>query len=240
MTDLLATLSPPLLAALQLAMGAVASAHVVLHKRDVRAAIGWIGLIWLVPYGGSILYALFGINRLRRRASGLRALRPYARTPERTLESPAELTATLPSSGRHLMSVARLIDRVTDTAVTAGNAILPMADGARAYATMLDAIDKAERTVGLSTYIFDGDQTGASFRRRACARRQARRCRAGIDRRRGRPVLLSGHNWALTPRRRAFGRVPSELVSAVAALCESYVIIARFWWPTDRSALPAE
>lgn len=163
MTDLLATLSPPLLAALQLAMGAVASAHVVLHKRDVRAAIGWIGLIWLVPYGGSILYALFGINRLRRRASGLRALRPYARTPERTLESPAELTATLPSSGRHLMSVARLIDRVTDTAVTAGNAILPMADGARAYATMLDAIDKAERTVGLSTYIFDGDQTGRRF-----------------------------------------------------------------------------
>ena len=138
MTDLLATLSPPLLAALQLAMGAVASAHVVLHKRDVRAAIGWIGLIWLVPYGGSILYALFGINRLRRRASGLRALRPYARPPERTLELPAELIATLPSSGRHLMSVARLIDRVTDTAVTVGNAILPMADGARAYATMLD------------------------------------------------------------------------------------------------------
>lgn len=163
MTDLLATLSPPLLAALQLAMGAVASAHVVLHKRDVRAAIGWIGLIWLVPYGGSILYALFGINRLRRRASGLRALRPYARTPERTLESPAELTATLPSSGRHLMSVARLIDRVTDTAVTAGNAILPMADGARAYTTMLEAIDKARRTVGLSTYIFDGDQMGRHF-----------------------------------------------------------------------------
>ena len=83
MKDLLATLWPPLLAALQLLMAAVASAHVVLHKRDVRAAIGWIGLIWLVPYGGSVLYVLFGINRIRRRASGLRAQRPQARSAAR-------------------------------------------------------------------------------------------------------------------------------------------------------------
>src|SRR5512134_710938 len=98
MKDLLATSSPPLLAAVQIAMGAVASAHVVLHKRDVRAAIGWIGLIWLVPYGGSILYALFGINRLRRRASGLRAQRSFARLPERTPKSPSYMAAALPRS----------------------------------------------------------------------------------------------------------------------------------------------
>ncbi|HEX2511902.1 MAG TPA: phospholipase D-like domain-containing protein [Xanthobacteraceae bacterium] len=163
MTDLLAALSPPLLAALQLAMGVVASAHVVLHKRDVRAAIGWIGLIWLVPYGGSILYALFGINRLRRRATGLRTLRPYARTPERTPSSLTDLATTLPSFGRHLVSVARLVDRVAETTLTAGNSVSPLADGARAYAAMLDAIDRAERTLGLATYIFDGDATGQSF-----------------------------------------------------------------------------
>ena len=163
MTELLATLYPPLLAALQIAMGALASAHVVLHKRDVRAAIGWIGLIWLVPYGGSILYALFGINRIRRRASGLRAQRSFTRVPERTRASPSYIATALPRSGRHLMSVARLIDRVTDSTVTSGNAVLPMADGARAYATMLEAIDQAERTLGLSTYIFDGDKTGRHF-----------------------------------------------------------------------------
>lgn len=163
MTDLLTTVSSPLLALLQLAMGAVASAHVILHKRDVRAAIGWIGLIWLVPYGGSILYALFGINRLRRRASGLRALRPYAKISERTPSSLAELANALPSSGRHLMPVARLIDRVTDTAITAGNAVLPLADGTRAYAAMLEAIDGAERTLGLATYIFDHDAAGQRF-----------------------------------------------------------------------------
>ena len=43
----------------------VASAHVVLYKRDVRAAIGWVGLIWFSPFVGAVLYHFFGINRLR-------------------------------------------------------------------------------------------------------------------------------------------------------------------------------
>ena len=163
MTDLLATLSPPLLAALQLLMAVVASAHVVLHKRDVRAAIGWIGLIWLVPYGGSVLYALFGINRIRRRASGLRAQRPQARSAERVPPSRTELASALPSSASHLLSVARLIDRVTDTGITAGNSVVPLAGGGQAYKAMLEAIDAAERTLGLITYIFDNNSAGHSF-----------------------------------------------------------------------------
>jgi cardiolipin synthase len=163
MKDLLATLSPPLLAALQLLMAAVASAHVILHKRDVRAAIGWIGLIWLVPYGGSVLYALFGINRIRRRASGLRAQRLHARSAERVPPSRTDLASALPSSAGHLMSVARLIDRVTDTGITAGNVVVPLADGGQAYEAMVEAIDAAEQTLGLSTYIFDSDPTGRSF-----------------------------------------------------------------------------
>jgi cardiolipin synthase len=144
-------------------MAAVASAHAILHKRDVRAAIGWIGLIWLVPYGGSVLYALFGINRIRRRASGLRAQRLPARSAERAPPSRTDPASTLPGAAGHLMSVARLMDRVTGTGITAGNAVVPLADGGQAYRTMLQAIDAAERTVGLSTYIFDSDPTGRFF-----------------------------------------------------------------------------
>ena len=33
-----------------------ATAHVVLHKRDVQAAIGWAGLIWFAPCVGPVLY----------------------------------------------------------------------------------------------------------------------------------------------------------------------------------------
>lgn len=171
MMDMLAPLWPPLLAALQIGVAAAASAHAVLFKRDVRAAIGWIGLIWLVPFGGSLLYALFGINRIRRRASGLRARRAPPRTPgqapvDASTPDPPEIAAPgapLPPASLHLRPVARLLDRIADARLTFGNDILPLAGGARAYAAMLDAIGGAQGTIGLATYIFDHDDAGCEF-----------------------------------------------------------------------------
>ena len=54
------------------------SAHIVLTKQDVRGAIGWVGLVWLTPVLGAVLYAMFGINRIRRQAGRMR----LGRTPE--------------------------------------------------------------------------------------------------------------------------------------------------------------
>ena len=33
------------------------TADVLLKKSDVRAALGWIGLVWLAPILGSLLYS---------------------------------------------------------------------------------------------------------------------------------------------------------------------------------------
>ena len=60
------------ISAVHVLLGLVASGHIVLTKRDVRAAIGWIGLVWLSPFLGVILYILFGINRIHRKARTLR------------------------------------------------------------------------------------------------------------------------------------------------------------------------
>ena len=49
-----------------------AAIHAVLYKRDSRAAIGWMGVILLTPLVGAVLYYLFGINRIQRRAKLLR------------------------------------------------------------------------------------------------------------------------------------------------------------------------
>ena len=38
--------------------------HAVIFKRDPRSATLWVLLIALLPLGGSLLYGLFGINRL--------------------------------------------------------------------------------------------------------------------------------------------------------------------------------
>jgi cardiolipin synthase len=60
-------------AILTVLLSAIASGHVVLYKRDSRAAVAWVGLIWLVPVLGAVLYVLLGINRVRRQAADKRA-----------------------------------------------------------------------------------------------------------------------------------------------------------------------
>ena len=63
----------PLLTALAgVLISLLASGHAVLYKRDSRAAVAWVGLIWLVPFLGSLLYMLLGINRIRRKVAGRR------------------------------------------------------------------------------------------------------------------------------------------------------------------------
>ena len=68
--------------------------HVLLHKRDARAAVGWLGLVWFAPVLGVCLYWLFGINRVRRRAQLLFAGREAAVLPASVAAvTPGELKA---------------------------------------------------------------------------------------------------------------------------------------------------
>ncbi len=140
----------------------VASVHVLTCKRDVRAAIGWIGLIWLVPGIGSFLYVLLGLNRIRRRASALqrRHHRDAAPTPAASApEQPDPCEGVEPS----LLPLARLAERVSGRRLQAGNRIELLQSGDEAYPAMLAAIDSARRSVALSTYIFGADRAGQPF-----------------------------------------------------------------------------
>lgn len=149
--------------ALTILLSLIASAHVVLYKRDSRAAVAWVGLIWLVPVLGAVLYVLLGINRVRRRAVSRRGGLLTGATLE--MERPAALRSEqlLPSGLHRLHSLAELVDRVTGRPLTAGNTVTPLENGDAAYPAMLAAIDAAERSVALSTYIFDQDAAGAWF-----------------------------------------------------------------------------
>ena len=53
-------------------LAAVVTAHVLLRKREIGSAIGWIGLAWLSPIIGCAIYFVFGINRVARRARRVR------------------------------------------------------------------------------------------------------------------------------------------------------------------------
>lgn len=146
---------------LVLAIAAVLVVNVILRKRNESAAIGWVGLIVLSPLAGSIAYLLFGINRIRRRAARLH--RPYPTRDDGVPESQALLAGRLASHHAHLSYLARYIDKLAATGLTGGNRIEPLRNGDAAYPRMIAAIDNAERSVLLQTYIFRADSAGEQF-----------------------------------------------------------------------------
>ena len=56
---------PHLAFVLSLAVGGTAAVHAAMTKNDVRAAIGWVGVILMSPLLGPFVYLIAGINRIR-------------------------------------------------------------------------------------------------------------------------------------------------------------------------------
>lgn len=129
--------------------------HVLLRKEQEPVAVGWIAVILLSPFVGSALYLLFGINRIERKARKLRGL---GRTARR-----AALTAAASSAVQADGRILRISASVNDLPFLAGNSVAPLVNGDAAYPAMLAAIEAAEKSVALSTYIFDNDAAGQKF-----------------------------------------------------------------------------
>lgn len=131
------------------------TAHVLFHKRDVGASIGWIGLAWLSPIFGSILYLLFGINRVRRRATQMRDERPARRASAAPISPPGR--------DDHLAALEHAGDQITQLPAERGNAVAILHNGDEAYPQMIAAIEAAKASIGLSSYIFRADAAGSAF-----------------------------------------------------------------------------
>ena len=155
-----------LVAALTLTLAVLASSHALLHKRDSRAATAWVGFVWFVPLGGAVLYFLFGVNRIKRRAVLLRGELERFRARAAVVEcSVAHLGEQLPDGSRHLTALASTTATVLSRPLLPGNEVALLINGDEAYPAMLAAIASARHTITLSTYIFDRDETGLAFAR---------------------------------------------------------------------------
>jgi cardiolipin synthase A/B len=155
---------PWLTAAAVLALDFLVSVHIVLEKRDARSAIAWMAIVGLVPILGALLYYLLGINRIERRA---RRLRRKPRRPKPLTDATGKLPMAqipaLPLEAAHLTHFVQLSETVTGQTLCEGNTVEPLWDGDQVYAAMLQAIDDAKQSVGLSMYIFNNDRTGNRF-----------------------------------------------------------------------------
>jgi cardiolipin synthase len=153
-----------LIAAIVLFAQLLASIHIMRTKDEVRSAISWIGLVWLAPIFGLLAYMLFGVSRIRRRARLSRQKRGLAaRTGTLIDPEGANLTTSFPDAPHRWRAHDRLAGKVCAAALALGNKIEPLVGGREAYDAMIKAIDEAEHTVALTTYIFQADQAGRRF-----------------------------------------------------------------------------
>jgi cardiolipin synthase A/B len=161
---ILGTFWPTLVAVLGIMVALMATAHILLYKSDVRAAIGWTGLVWLSPFVGAILYWLLGINRIRRRAGRIRRTAALAHDYTEEIALKQKQAAILPPGlPRRFAALATAVGTTTAQELVPGNLVEPLLNGDEAYPAMLEAIGSARHTVGMSSYILDNDAAGRQF-----------------------------------------------------------------------------
>jgi len=150
--------------ALIIMLSVVAACHALLYKRDPRAALGWMAVCLLFPLAGAALYVLFGFNRVRTRAQKLGHRWPFLlyvgyERPE-AQDVPVLSSLDVPEE---VQPIARISDAVTRRPLLGGNRIELLHNGEQVYPAMLEAIEHVERTLYLSTYIFETNDTGRHF-----------------------------------------------------------------------------
>ncbi|MES2294240.1 MAG: phospholipase D-like domain-containing protein [Pseudomonadota bacterium] len=141
--------------AIYVLLACLVTIDVLLKKSDVRAALGWIAAAWLSPIFGSLLYYMFGINRVTRRALKLGRLDDsQAKRPPHGAQPIANPNiAILAEVGRH----------ITESALVAGNGVSVLQGGDAAYPAMLKAIGEARHCIAMASYIYRDDAAGRAF-----------------------------------------------------------------------------
>ena len=159
-TEFLREYWPHLTALLTLAFSLAVAAQAAMQKNDVRAAIGWVGVILMSPFLGAFLYLVAGINRIRHdQMSTQRSLliKDYVNNAHPAFGDVS------PVSSPQFASLRVLCDHVSRFPLQDGNHITLLDSGDEAYPAMLQAIDEAQHCIALQSYIFDHDRIGLRF-----------------------------------------------------------------------------
>jgi cardiolipin synthase A/B len=162
-----AVLTHYLLSHLVAVLTAIASVVVTIHllgtRRTPQSLLAWLLAVVFMPFVAIPLYLLLGVRKTR---------------PRGKLESPA--FAPVQAGGAIAAPQAAALQRVLTSAGLApvrwGNRFELLADGQLAYASLLERIRSARRSIHFSFFILGDDATGRSL-----VEALAERARAGIE-----------------------------------------------------------
>lgn len=157
----------PLLTIGHIALAFVLSLHILLHKHRPVSAVLWLAAVWAVPGVGALAYGAFGVDRVRRHASERAVVqRALYHGPDQL--SAVEWSGSMaedPLAGRPAEHILRSTDpAVREHRVLPGNRAELLVDGHEFYPALFEALEEAESSINLQTYIFGIDRTGKRLR----------------------------------------------------------------------------
>lgn len=164
MIEIFTTVWPYLLVVGHVVLATSVTLHAVIRKPETGSVIAWVWLAWLSPMIGAIAYFCFGVNRIQRKALSLEIGEglPAECSPP-ILDDDYRIRNELIELCPDLLGLAELGKNVTGKAILPGNQVELLRNGDAAYPSMIDAINKAEKSVALLSYIFDCDPVGDQF-----------------------------------------------------------------------------
>jgi cardiolipin synthase len=185
---------PHLTSLIGVVMGAFLVLRLLGERRATGSTMAWIFAVVLIPYVGVPFYLVFGGRKLKRKAAAKDDL--YG-------------TAPAPAVAERLGDdepIARMLCALGVPPPRAGNHCQLLTTGEQAWTTLLETIDRAERTLHISTLILGADEIGDEV-----AARLTRRAQAGVEVRLLMDALFMPHSARrrLKPLQQAGGRTAS-------------------------------
>ena len=139
----------------------ISSGHALINRPTPRSALLWITFLWLLPFITPVLYSIFGIDRIHRRALLKDRTRAELRRLYPGVPAFGVLEHRIPETGADRLNdihvVAAKLSRVS---LLQANHFELLEDGEETFPAMIADIDAAEQGVNLMTYIFDEDPAG--------------------------------------------------------------------------------
>jgi cardiolipin synthase len=136
--------------------------HLFLLKKRPAATLAWLWAILFIPFLGTLVYVLFGTDRLKRRR--LKHRTPFSarpspqRTPAGATDEATEvLIQNLPRRERQFL---QLLSRINQLPVSSATAIRILRGAEEFYPALEQRIRQAQHQVHLEFYIWRGDETG--------------------------------------------------------------------------------
>ncbi|WP_340065643.1 cardiolipin synthase [Ascidiimonas aurantiaca] len=127
---------------------------VIMYGSRPTKSLGWILTIFIFPFGGPILYYLFGVNR---RKFKLFRRNRYLNRVNLDQKETYTKTEELTDFGDHInfRSLAFLLKNAAKEYPTAGNDITVLHNGAETFKALFSSMEKAEKFIHLQYYIFE-------------------------------------------------------------------------------------